>query len=1185
MKTKKLLKSSVLKYALLSALGMFLFCPSLRAQKVTIGPNTGKLIGAKSYASSAGLDAGLGRGQSAMWRHDQLPLTFTTSDGTELTAEGQLSVHANNLEFDQGYLVIVGTNNSYFELTLPKGYRFTSYKIVLNDVYDKTFSGSRVNRRKSTFAENSSDFKTTLSDVATIPETMDSSYPDYIVTRTAGTKSDMSNVLYFHLNSGGSGMRTALRVKSFEVTFECDNEFNATVAPTTANGTGVSVAAANPFATGKQDIGEVKYQEVPTEDDGTTWATVYSYTNVKDLYANNLLYESNAVNDSKVADATKGNKTIYSVKSGDNYYYGLKPNTYYIETPTSTTDQSGKEVPLGYRITGAKVNYALGSYTKDGFYIKYTSGGKYYYLNTNGRFDQATDATATMWNQDANGYIYSGNIYLKYNSDNTGFFEWTYYLSVTSKDDASTFVVDDKGIYHSDFGKKYIIGNTTGARSSFDTSTTNAAKKGTYTVSGKPYTITVYDKDGITVAGTKKVNSASDNGTITLSGLNNDAVKFTISSVDGNDPMALVTVDLTMEALNPYVNNLDIVAAKADDASQTITKSYVTDDFTIGEGITFGVPQVFHQAGINFSFTNLQSNHADGTYLNNPGTGNSRYFFVKSNYYTGTNDGDPYGSDPNASYEDKIATNQAGNEAFKFNNVDELDQTGTSTVTKYLMEYLFSESAYSGQTPNGSFSNVSLASTESSVTRYLFTEDETRYNIAPTTGSKHVYFAFYKTIINVADKTYSPSITYNVVYKSTFHNDAVDSNPYVGASVAAKDENGDVVTSGGYVTAKQINEQIASDMKNSVTNAPSTKDHIIYIDASTLNSISQGSDLGTLDELKNGTAANALVYLPLQSIHVADNFAYKTISGGYAACRNIILKDKEPFFALHDIQVDANHYAEYMREASSTKNGTVEWGTVVLPFTLKNLSSGVHTDDYGTVTLLQMNTTNATKINGTDNYGTAFFNAISDAETKANTPYALHRTENKAGDSYSFAFKQYGSNIVATPQTQDQTYFTPSDLGTSTGNLGDASYTFTHQGTFSGASLPKASPKTFYFANDCFYSSMDLDANYPSVYVRPFRTFYSYDGKTPAKGCMLLMEIGENDETTGINGVNGNATRNIATGKGTITVTANNGAEAFRIISLTGQNIDRLNLQSGQSETVTVPSGLYLVNGVKVIVK
>jgi hypothetical protein len=430
------------------------------------------------------------------------------------------------------------------------------------------------------------------------------------------------------------------------------------------------------------------------------------------------------------------------------------------------------------------------------------------------------------------------------------------------------------------------------------------------------------------------------------------------------------------------------------------------------------------------------------------------------------------------------------------------------------------------------------------------------------------------------------SITPKLVYNTTFYNNASDATPFVGAVVSAKDDANTVLTSGGYLTAKQITDQMTSDLNStSIANAPKDKAHIIYIDASNLNAVSEGSD-GTLNAMKEGTATNALVYLPLNAIHTANNFAFKTVSGGYSASDNVVLTDQQPFFAPYDIQVDATHYADYKRVASSAKNGIVEWGTFVLPFTLKELKEGAHTDDYGTVTLLQMNATNATKVNGTDNYGTAFFSAISGTETKANTPYALHRTEIKAGNEYSFAFKQYGSNIVATPQTSAQTYFTPSDLDTSTGTLGGKTYTFTHQGTFSGALFAKDSPTTFYFAHDGFYSSAELDANHPNVKTNPFRTFYSYNANGDAKGYTLYMQIGENDEPTGINDItSGNGARNIVTGKGTITVTAVNGDEAFRIISLTGQNVSNMNLKSGDSETVAVPSGLYLVNGVKVIVK
>ena len=99
----------------------------------------------------------------------------------------------------------------------------------------------------------------------------------------------------------------------------------------------------------------------------------------------------------------------------------------------------------------------------------------------------------------------------------------------------------------------------------------------------------------------------------------------------------------------------------------------------------------------------------------------------------------------------------------------------------------------------------------------------------------------------------------------------------------------------------------------------------------------------------------------MKAIYTADNYAYQTISGSFKAGNNIVLTDKEPFFAPYDIQVDATHYAEYKRLITKDKYGKQTWGTVILPFTLKDLKDGVHTDYYGTATILQMNETNATK--------------------------------------------------------------------------------------------------------------------------------------------------------------------------------------------------------------------------------
>ena len=164
---------------------------------------------------------------------------------------------------------------------------------------------------------------------------------------------------------------------------------------------------------------------------------------------------------------------------------------------------------------------------------------------------------------------------------------------------------------------------------------------------------------------------------------------------------------------------------------------------------------------------------------------------------------------------------------------------------------------------------------------------------------------------------------------------------------------------------------------------------------------------------------------------------------------------------------------------------------------------------------------------------------------------------------------------------------------TSTGNLkgknDDKShvYTFSNLGSFSGYKIPKKSPVTFYFANGGFYSSAELNSNYSTVDLYPFRAVYQVTGDQPGNfakvGFMHIVE-GENN-TTGIVDINkDNNYSGIATGEGTITITAD-AAGTYRIFSAAGQNASNVTLRAGETKTVNVPAGVYVVNGVKVLVK
>ena len=101
-----------------------------------------------------------------------------------------------------------------------------------------------------------------------------------------------------------------------------------------------------------------------------------------------------------------------------------------------------------------------------------------------------------------------------------------------------------------------------------------------------------------------------------------------------------------------------------------------------------------------------------------------------------------------------------------------------------------------------------------------------------------------------------------------------------------------------------------------------------------------------LGRLKAILAPNALVYLPKNVTSDKDNFAYKLGSGTFKACKNIVITDRQPFFAPFDIQVDQANYATYERQITVAPNGQVTSATLMLPFTL-DVDNGLHTNAGG----------------------------------------------------------------------------------------------------------------------------------------------------------------------------------------------------------------------------------------------
>lgn len=1149
MKTRRLLLMTML--ALLAS-----FHATLMAQTVNISPKTGNVISAVSYDDEAH-EANFG----GAWIHNQIPLMLLTSDEATLSEYRLMAKHANNVSANgSGLRVVSGANDvkNHMTLSLPKGYRFTSYRIVM--------SNSNQSGVSTTFKEMNADFTAPITSVY-LGDNYRNTTNEYSLSRTASSSADMGNILYF-LQDKGRGT-SYVDIKAFEITFECADPFTETLTPSATIASGVDCLQI-PFSTCRTDLGQIEL----STDKGYT-SLKYNYTKVRDLPAYFTLYDKDGIENGSASPSALKDGHITTIGN----YYGLKNDIYYIEVPTDATAQGGINIPLGYRITGAKIhyaNYAPSSAIKlgDSFYITDGNGN---YMNDKLQFT----STPVVWNSDADGKVWTENTYLAVQEPSL--IQWEYKLTTSNENDASTFQIDGTNLYYQRWSKNFYISNNNGSGSF---SGTRAVLVSTVKAEASSYTVTLYDKDGTAVAQSAVVNDNNANGTLEVTGLNNDAIKFEVSGLADN-ATAYLYAELTLEALNPYISKVDVVAKQLDN-EQTISQQYLADDFAIGNGlIDFKVPVNFAQKNIQFSFDNLTCKKADDTYGPQlSSTGNSRYNFVNSFYYNriGENLQAHRTDAANYDYTKKVAVAVTGTQAFKVNNSDKFKAgTSQSTETFYYEEFRYSNSKYTAQ--GGNFEEIQLANgNEKNV--YLMVVDETRYNIAPTTTPRHAFYAYYTTNIKLSTEEYEPALTYVKVYDNAMLASGFDPNAYYGVKVGAKkkDENTEVEAGKGYLFAKQIVDQIKADVKKQV--APVDTMHILYVDASGLNAVLYGTDTqwGKIEDIKNLIGTNAMIYLPQGATYSLDNLASKTVSGDFKAENNIILADKQPFYAPYDIRIDANNYAQYTREITNN-NGVVQYASLVLPFTVAIDEKGTHTNDDGQskFTFYKMQLTNAlSDPNKTDNYNyevTGHFKPLSGMlATESNKPYLVtidsYETKDEGADIL-FVARQHGASIIKTPASLDGE--------TAEGTLGSAQVSFVQHGTLNGVQLEKDNGY-FYFAKNRFVSSLNLTtSNY--VYVMPFRTYYDYAGVAQARYMNISLE--PNSDITGISDITtGNEDRpfGFASGSGSLTITAFADV-TVNVRAVNGQTVERCALKAGETRTVNVPAGIYIVNDMKVAVK
>lgn len=1176
---------------------LFLLClyGHTQAQNVTISPKTGKLMAALTEDHEVGFQ----NGWSSLWRHDQLPLSLTVADYPDLTPSGELKRPAGNIAIENNELVLLGgmTRNLYMEVSLPKGYRITGYTLVMkNNLNGKTVRGMKLGKVTKKMYETNKDFD--LGSPKTVSEQIgeyNEETKEYTIKRTSMTKDDMGNQLYFCLDKRNANAYFGVTIKHFELHFTAEGDFTEHVAPVLVSDIQSPVSYYEmPFTTSKLDIGPIK----PNSKNGSKTYYSYNYKNVADLTANMIIYQQDAINAKKEAADVAANKHISAFVMDNKTHFGLGNDTYFVETPTTATTKKGDNLLLGYRIVGAKFNCAYAKerkYSEFKIHYKKFWGSTYYLTETGGTSTNA--AQAAKWFIDDNGYMRIGNTYLQV--DNSGAISVTPNKKMASviRRDGDNIICGNKYLRLGS-GKKLEFGSQNSAASAEETGTNITISK------GAPYTLKIYDKTGKNVVQKIDIKNANDAGSYELTDLNNDAVKFEVSGLTGADKQAVVSVDVTMQALNPFIHSIDIVCHDWADA-HPMTQTFTANDFSVRGGkFTFYVPEDFsvkegQQQPCKFTFENLYSLYGDKTYY--AGTekqkdGNARYVFIQSPYdqnFKGLYDAS---YNPDADYRGKIQAIVSGTKAFRFNNADELGNNSTSPDIKYFNEFPFSKKAYSGE-----FKELSLMKDGSEV-RYLFTADETRYNISPATATEHRSHAFYVMDIQLVLKQYKPKFTWVPIYTSTCYeeNGKDVEKPQYGLKLGTTEmgESGKM----GYLTVDQINKILLND--NEILGSGSTPrpaeikspEQVLYVDASDLMTvvyrkatIEGGKD--DLDQAMSLLGKNALFYLPENLAPAKNNFATKTGTGEFRACKDIVITDKKPFYAPYNIRVDAAQTATYTREITVPKNGKATFASVMLPFTLSINNDGVHTNEDGSCKfrLSKMNensciTLSQNEASKPNNYkAKAKFIPLTGTSTKANTPYMVEVLSAPTSDKISFIATQKGSDVVASISMANDTYLFKGEAAK--GKIGQYDVNFTNYGSYSGKKLNK-NRKIFYFSGNMYLCSKNLDAEFPWLYVYPFRAFYEYTGGADAKDLsgMSVIYDDSQDEATGIANLQPRPNLAVQAGNGTITFAATVDSKV-NIYTVTGTLASSVNVKAGSTETINVPAGMYVINGVKVIVK
>jgi hypothetical protein len=358
---------------------------------------------------------------------------------------------------------------------------------------------------------------------------------------------------------------------------------------------------------------------------------------------------------------------------------------------------------------------------------------------------------------------------------------------------------------------------------------------------------------------------------------------------------------------------------------------------------------------------------------------------------------------------------------------------------------------------------------------------------------------------------------------------------------------------------------------------------ILYVDMSDLTTVT-ADDAEAWTAFNDATADNCLYFVPatFECEGTANTIAKNTDDeNGFQALTDIRVYDQQPFYSPYAFST-GDHKALYTREGTTNGTGTVKATvknmTAVLPFDITLNSNGAMTDgESNTITFYDVagygELTGASTYDNTHGLTWAVkMDAVTAGKAAANQPYYVVST----GKGFDFSIEN--TTFSKTPTVADPV----TDRSLTRTKDGSA---WTAVGSYTGATIDIDKYK-WYFAKELFWNSGQL-TTYSNFIIRPFRAYLvTQDEEAANTVSSAKVVFNWSDISTGISDptVAQQGDLTVTADHGTLTLTANV-ATAFAAYTTAGQLLASGMLAQGETRTLCVPTGVYMINNKKVVVK